>query len=97
MKRDSEVNIIDVISRNVEPLTKLISEITEKWIKIKENESRFSIRMSIIAVIVVAMIIIVAAILTFFNKIDGATFTFLLGIIVGYMLTFIKEAIHTAE
>ena len=87
-------NIIDIISKNAGPLTELIKNFADKWIDIKETESKFSMRMSILAVFVVSFIVAVAAILTYFNKIEGATFTFLLGMVVGYMLTFIREAIY---
>jgi hypothetical protein len=85
---------IEVISENVEPLSKLITNIAEKYIAIKEREVKFSIAMGLIAVGVVTLIIVSAAILTYYGKIDGSTFTFLLGLIVGYVLTFVKESIN---
>lgn len=95
--KKGEESIIDIIAKNVEPLSKLISDIAEKWIKIKDKESRFRVSMGIIAVIVVSLIVGVAAFLTYYNRIEGATFTFLLGLIVGYMLTFIREASYPPE
>lgn len=93
--RSQEVKegLIEVISKNVEPLSKLITNIAEKYIAIQEREVKFSITMGIIAVAVVTLIIVSAAILTYYGKIDGSTFTFLLGLIVGYVLTFVKDAI----
>lgn len=93
--RSQEVKegLIEVISKNVEPLSKLITNIAEKYIAIQEREVEFSIKMGIIAVAVVTLIIISAAVLTYYGKIDGSTFTFLLGLIVGYVLTFVKDAI----
>lgn len=85
--------LIEVISKNVEPISTLITNVSEKYIAIQEREFEFNKTMGIIAVIVVGLIIISAAILTYFEKIDGSTFTFLLGLIVGYVLTFVKETI----
>lgn len=88
-----EEGLIEVISKNVEPISTLITNISEKYIAIKEREFEFSKTMATIAVIVVALIIVSAAILTYFEKIDGSTFAFLLGLIVGYVLTFVKDTI----
>lgn len=85
--------LIEIISKNVEPLSKLITNIADKYIEIQEREFEFSKTMGKIAVMVVTLIIASAAILTYYGKIDGSTFTFLLGLIVGYVLTFVKEAI----
>lgn len=63
----------------------------------QESEARFNIRMTSFAVIVIALIILSAGVLTFYDKIDGATFTFLLGLIVGYLLTFLKESINPSQ
>lgn len=88
-----EEGLIEVISKNVEPISTLITNISEKYIAIKEREFEFSKTMATIAVIVIALIIVSAAILTYFEKIDGSTFAFLLGLIVGYVLTFVKDTI----
>lgn len=85
--------LIEVISKNVEPISTLITNVSEKYIAIKEREFEFSKTMAIIAVIVVALIIVSSAVLTYFEKIDGSTFAFLLGLIVGYVLTFVKDTI----
>jgi len=85
--------LIEAISKNVEPLSILITNIAEKYIAIKEGEVKFSIYMGLLAVGVVTLIVISSAILTFYGKIDGSTFTFLLGLIVGYVLTFVRESI----
>lgn len=85
--------LIEVISKNVEPISTLIANVSDKYIAIKEREFEFSKTMAIIAVIVVALIIVSSAVLTYFEKIDGSTFAFLLGLIVGYVLTFVKDTI----
>jgi len=85
--------LIEVVSKNVEPISTLTTNVSEKYIAIKEREFEFSKTMAIIAVIVVALIIVSSAVLTYFEKIDGSTFAFLLGLIVGYVLTFVKDTI----
>jgi hypothetical protein len=49
--------------------------------------------MAWVAVSVVGLIIAVSGFLTYKGKIDGSTFTFLLGLIVGYVLTFLRDQI----
>lgn len=101
-KPESLNSLIEAIGKNVEPIRLLISELAEKWLKIKESEFEFNKkmieselefnkRMVYSVVLIVVLIIISASILTFYNKIEGSTFTFLLGLIMGYILTFIKE------
>ena len=60
----------------------------------QEAKARFSLRMSLIACGVVLAIVVVAGTLTFEGKVDGSTFTFLLGLVVGYVLTFIRDSIQ---
>lgn len=94
--------IIEAIAKNVEPIRLLISELADKWLKIKESEFEFNKKMVEseltfnkkmvnTIVIIVVIIIISASVLTYTDKIEGSTFTFLLGLILGYMLTFVKE------
>jgi uncharacterized membrane protein len=94
--------IIEAIAKNVEPIRLLISELADKWLKIKESEFEFNKKMVEseltfnkkmvdTVVIIVVIIIISASVLTYTDKIEGSTFTFLLGLILGYMLTFVKE------
>lgn len=87
------VQIINVISERIDTVVKLISTITEKHIQVKETEARFSVRMAWLAVAIVALIVIVSGLLTYLGKIDGSTLTFLLGLIVGYVLTFVRDSI----
>lgn len=47
----------------------------------------FQKHMAWIALTVVVVIVGIAAVLTYKGKIDGSTFTFLLGLIVGHVLT----------
>jgi hypothetical protein len=59
----------------------------------QEREIKFQKHMSLIAVMLVGFIVAVAGALTWLGKIDGSTFTFLLGLIVGYVLTFVRDQI----
>ena len=86
-------NLIKLISEHSEPLINLIKETSEKWLKFKKSNVSYSIVMSIFAVLVVFLIVGISGYLTYKGKIDGSTFTFLLGLIVGYVLTFIRDSI----
>jgi len=52
-------------------------------------------KMAWMVVDLVSVIVLASGILTYFNKIDGSTFTFLLGLIVSYILTFFRDSIDT--
>lgn len=54
---------------------------------------KFRVGMTIVAVITVLSIVGAATFLTYVGKIEGSTFGFLLGLIIGYMLTFIRDEI----
>ena len=92
-KEKNKANTIAIIAKHLSPISQLVSNYMEKKIQKNASEAKFSIWMAIIAVFVVFSIIVIAGTLTYLDKIDGATFTFLLGLIVGYVLTFIREAI----
>ncbi len=96
-KVPSEKHIIEVIAEHEQPITNLINLIADKFLKSSERETKFSFNMALLFVFIISMIVIVSALLTFYDKIDGAALTFLLGLIVGYMLTFIREAIYPPE
>jgi len=89
----SLVDVINAIADRAEPAIKLITAVSERSLKAKEAAARFSTRMTIAAVFVVSLIVCVAALLTYVGKLDGASFTFLLGLIVGYLLTFLRDAV----
>lgn len=74
-------------------LLALFGGLWERHIRAKEAESEYSVRMTVIAAGMVVFVVATAAALTYVDKIDGSTFTFLLGLIVGYVLTFIRDAI----
>lgn len=96
-KKSTEKNIIEVIADNERPIINLINLVADKFLKHQEREAKFSFRMSMLLAVLVIFIVIVASILTFYDKIDGSTFTFLLGLVVGYVLTFFTGLIYPSE
>jgi len=91
------IDIINVISDRAKPIMDLITATMQERQKGINEELRFQARMAWVAVSVVIAIIGVAAFLTYKGKIDGSTFTFLLGLIVGYVLTFVRDQITGPE
>lgn len=91
------VDIVNVISDRVDPIIQLIKTITEKNLASRESESKFKIHMAWVAVVVVGIIVGVSTLLTWLGKMDGSTFGFLLGLVIGYALTFIRDALRPKE
>ena len=91
------LDLINLVADKAEPLLKLISTTTDRYQKGQERQIKFQTHMAWVAVSVVFSIIAVSAWLTYVGKIDGSTFTFLLGLIVGYVLTFIRDQIKSPE
>jgi hypothetical protein len=89
----SMADLINVIADRVDPVINIIRTFAENNLKSRQSDSKFRIHMAWIAVTVVAIIVGVATFLTFVGKLDGSTYGFLLGLILGYMLTFIRDAI----
>ena len=89
------VDLIALLADKADPLVKLISTSVDRYQKGQDRQIKFQTHMAWVAVSVVFAIIGVAAWLTFVGKIDGSTFTFLLGLIVGYVLTFIRDQIKS--
>ena len=87
------VEIIEVIADKIDPLVKLLTVWTERALSAEEFRAKYRHRMAWVAVVVVSFVIAVAGTLTGLEKIDGSTFAFLLGLVVGYVLTFVKESI----
>jgi hypothetical protein len=90
----SVTDIIKVVADRVEPIIQIIRTFAETSLKTRQSDSRFRIHMAWIAVAVVTIIVGVATFLTFTGKMDGSTYGFLLGLITGYALTFIRDAIR---
>jgi hypothetical protein len=91
------VDVINAIAEKADPIIKLVVPMIEKYQKGQEREIKFQIHMAWVAVSVVILVVGVAAFLTFRGKIDGSTFTFLLGLIVGYVLTFVRDQVTGPE
>lgn len=82
----------DIIDHE-EEVTKLINVFGDKFLASRKQSSRFKLYMAILGSSVITIIILVSGGLTFYDKIDGSTFAFLLGLIGAYMLTFVKDSI----
>ena len=93
----SLVDLINVVAERVDPIVKLVSAAMDRYQTGQEREIRFQKHMAWVAVSVVTLIVGVAGFLTYHGKIDGSTFTFLLGLIVGYVLTFVRDQITGPE
>ena len=91
------VDIINVVAEKADPLIKVLTASLEHYQHGKERENRFRVSMAWAAIFIVAVIVGVAGSLTYLGKIDGSTFTFLLGLIVGYVLTFVRDQITGPE
>jgi lipopolysaccharide export LptBFGC system permease protein LptF len=87
------VEVINAIADRVDPLLRILTTAAERSLEAKKAEARHHVRMSWVAFAVVFLIVAVSAWLTFVGRIDGSTFTFLLGLIVGYVLTFVRDQI----
>lgn len=93
----SIIDVINTLADKVDPLVKLLTAALDRYQRGQDREIRFQTHMAWIALSVVSLIVGVAGLLTYVGKIDGATFTFLLGLIVGYVLTFVRDQIKPAE
>jgi len=96
----TQPNIIDIITtlaEKADPIVKLLTTAIDGYQNGKEREVRFQTRMSWAAISVVFVIVGVSGFLTYHGKIDGSTFTFLLGLILGYVLTFVRDQITGPE
>jgi hypothetical protein len=85
--------IIDRVADRAEPLIEIFKTFAERSAQAQETKVKFRIGMTLFAVITVLVLVGTAAFLTYVGRIGGSTFSFLLGLIIGYMLTFIRDAI----
>lgn len=76
-----------------EPLIEMIQAVGERYTESRTTRVWFRIGMTITAAVTVLILVGIAAFLTYHDKIEGSTFGFLLGLIIGYVLTFIRDAI----
>jgi len=96
-KIKNKTNPISILSDNTDNLISLISGVADKWLEFKKTNLKFTTTMSVFAFMIILLIVGSAGWLTYLGKIDGSTFTFLLGLIVGYALTFLQNMINTSE
>lgn len=82
-----------MVADKIQPIIKLLESINDRHDRDEQREIQFQTRMTWVAVLTVALIVVVATALTYLGKSDGSTFTFLLGLIVGYVLTFVRDQI----
>ncbi len=93
-KEPNALDVVNAVLDRVQPLIDLINTLADKSLRTREAEGRFKIRMAWIVAGLVVFIVGGAGVLTYFGKVDGQTFGFLLGLVVGYVLTFIRDAIY---
>lgn len=82
-----------VIAENAPQLGQLVKEISSEWLQHSRTSHSFNLRMTTLAVAVVLVVVAASGFLTWTGQLDGSTFAFLLGLIVGYILTFIRQSI----
>ncbi len=91
---ESISDLLRTMGQNAGPLAAMVTAIMDRLTTAQAARSRFTFWMTIVAGVVILAIVGVAAGLTYCGKIDGSTFTFLLGLVVGYTLTFIRDSIR---
>lgn len=91
------IDIIDAMADRIDPLLQLLTAFFEQSLTRHKAAASYEIRMAWIVLAIVVIIVGVAGMLTYLERIDGATFTFLLGLIVGYVLTFIRDTIRCTD
>ncbi len=85
--------IVKTVLDRVDAVVALYTAYRDRDLAAQKVETRFQVHMTWVAFLVVAVIVGSAFWLTHEGKIDGATFPFLLGTVVGYVLTYIKSAV----
>lgn len=75
-------------------LKEIAGSFWEESRKSKEAENRFKLKMTVIAGGIIVFVVVVAGFMTYKGKLDGSTFGFLLGLVTGYTLTFIRDSIR---
>lgn len=86
--------LVELIATRSEEVIALIESISSRVLESRQARARFTIRMAWLAAVVMVVIVLVAATLTYLGRIDGSTFTFLLGLVSGYLLTFVQNAMR---
>jgi uncharacterized membrane protein len=87
------VDVINALAEKADPIVKLLTAAIDKYQRGQERKDRFRTLMVCIVVLVTFAVVGIAGFLTYRGKIDGGTFSFLLGLIVGSLLTFIRDQV----
>ena len=85
--------LVDKIADRAEPLIDVVQSIANQYKDSRKDRVDFRLSMTYAAIGLVLFIVLTAAVLTYLDKLDGSTFGFLLGLIIGYLLTFVRDAI----
>ena len=83
-------DIINVVADRIEPIVQLWTTVSQERLKEQQAQARFQTRLSWVAVAVIALIVGTSAFFAYSDKLDGSTFAFLMGTVVGYVLTFLR-------
>lgn len=87
------VDIINVVGDRAEAITKLITTVYERRLAQFDAQSKLARHLSVMAAAIILVIVGSAAGLTYVGKMDGSSFGLLLGVVVGYLLNFIRDAL----
>lgn len=87
------VALAKLFFEKVDPVIHIVETVMDRRLRAAESESKFRVRMALVAILLVGLVVATAAYMTYLGKLDGSTFGFLLGLVVGYVLTFIRDAI----
>lgn len=87
------VEIINIVGERYEPLVKLITTVYERRLAQFDAQSKLAKHLSMMAAAIILVIVGSAAVLTYIGKMDGSSFGILLGVVVGYLLNFIRDAL----
>ena len=82
---------------HAEPLGELADRLSERFISARELTARSNYKLVRLIMGVVGVIVVTCAALTWFGKIGDGGFTFLAGVVVGYLLTFAQRLFTPSE
>lgn len=88
------IDVINTIADRADPLIQLAKSWGEHNVEVRQAERDYQTRMTWTVVGLVVFVVSVAAFLTYLDKMAGSTLSFLLGLTLGYVLTFVRNAIH---
>lgn len=91
------IDVINTIANRADPLIQLARSWGEHNVEVRQTERNYQSRMTLTVVGLVVFVVLVAAVLTYLDKMAGSTLSFLLGLTIGYVLTFVRNAIHPEQ